>query len=639
MFNAFHGLTGREGASLDATVARSLVRLFRNWRALSAQWGETAALAQGISRSAASFEDDALRKLYLGARARSRVSGRDVAQTLGAILAAFARDASKPFDDEAVLAAVVMLSGGAPPLMAPRSRTLSIGLAAAAAAAFGRQVHVLTADEGRAAEIAASWQPAFGRLALERGLIQAGKSISTRSRHYRRPVVFAAVNQIAVDHLRDALLDTSPSALRQRIDQLSGSQSRAGKRCALTMDMAIVDSIDAVLCEGGIATIALPGEAGPQTQLVLQARGLADRLRLGDDYSVAGTEVALTEAGQDRLKLLGNLVGPPWGKLTAGEKSDLTRWAIVSTTLERDRHYRVDGRQIVLADGLADATKTEGPVGLVDFIGAAEGLNGAANPLARISIRRLADNYGRISGVAAHTDAATFELWDRFGILASRPRPQARAAFRIRPMPEGASAESALTAAIRSARADGRPVLIVAAEQGAASQIATELDRERLSYAVLKGAAGDIDGELIVRALRDPGLAIVGTGRDWTSLPPCDDVAERLIVMISGLEGAPVTPGWVLSQLPAALKRNTVDIMIRTDGPLMRGQLSWLGKYVVNQCGRNAAVWWHRIAAWTLSRAIESAAAERARRRLQFDRAEDQRIAALPFAGRVSGRI
>lgn len=638
MFSAFADLAdkGRSGPgskprAVWQTWPRPAERLLgrRNW---------TVQAVRNFAQAAQATDDARLQIHYLTGRASRRIGARDVARTMGAVLAAFAKDADRPIAKVEIEAAVGMLAREAPLLAGPRERGLAIGLAAATAAAFGWQVHVVVADERRAVEIADLWQNAFGRIGLGFGLVQNGQSIATRTLQYRKPVVFSAVSQIATDYLRDALVDTAQSKLRIRIDKLSGSQSQDGKRCGVALDFAIVDAIDTVLCEGGITSFALPGTTGVQSQLLLQLRGLAERLRADDDYVRIGNDVSLTPPGQETLQLLGNLVGPPWAILSPVEKEKLIRLALVAGNLDRGQHYQLEGRRIVLSSSLDElAAETCAQIGLVDIVGAMEGLNAAAQPVARISIRRLIDRYRRVAGVAAYSDASMPELRGRFGLISRRNQPESR--FAVEPLPETDREDAIFAKRLQVAIDDQSRVIVVAADPSSAKRSAEALHRMNISHAELKGAPAESDGELLLRALHETGIAVTPIGRDWTKFPDFGEMAKDLKIVIVGFEDALITPGWMIAHLPPALRRSSIVIMPRLTSPILRDRMSSLQRYLTAGCSTDSGRWRHRLTGWMISGKIRSAAAIRANKRVQLDRSEDARIAGLPFAGHVSGRL
>jgi preprotein translocase subunit SecA len=459
----------------------------------------------------------------------------------------------RPYDAQ-LLGTLVMLSGQVAEMATGEGKTLSGALAAAAYAAGGRPVHVMSVNDYLARRDADWMRPLYDLLGVTVGCVGQASSAAERQRAYAAQVTYAPVSEIGFDVLRDRFLTDA---------------------AAVTVpgpDVALIDEADSVLIDEARVPLVLAGsaEAGDADRVMAEiARSLRPRLHYEVDQDARN--VQLTEAGARAAeRTLGGI------DLYGGDQLDaLTRLNVAlhaHALLQRDVDYIVrDGRiQLVSASRGRVARRQRWPDGLQAAVEAKESLAASATGeiLDSITVESLVRRYPRVCGMTATAVAVGDELREFYGLeVAVIPpnRPCVREDQPGRLYTTVAEKEKAIAGEVVAAHATGRPVLIGTLDIVESERIARRLSLAGLGCAVLNakndaeeaaivaeaGASGAItvstqmagrgtdirlggrggDGGQVAAL---GGLYVIGTGRYWSS---------RLDNQLRGRSGRQGDPG------------------------------------------------------------------------------------------------
>lgn len=249
------------------------------------------------------------------------------------------------------LAARAMLNGHFVEMATGEGKTLSVALAAGAAALSGTPVHVLTANDYLATRDASYLEPVFRFLGLRVASAAACQKPEERREAYKADIVYVTAKQVAFDWLNDALaLGASPESLTSRLSVLTQVSDRKIHEPMLRgLCLAIVDEADSLLVDEARIPLVLAAaqerETAEDVEAVI-ALGLAEQLREGVDYSVTPTTrlVQLTESGRAELSRLSRKIAHVWQSSRYREER-VEQALTVLHKFERDRDYIVrDGR-------------------------------------------------------------------------------------------------------------------------------------------------------------------------------------------------------------------------------------------------------------------------------------------------------
>lgn len=249
------------------------------------------------------------------------------------------------------LAARAMLHGHSVEMATGEGKTLSVALAAGAAALSGTPVHVLTANDYLAERDASFLDPVYQHLGLRVASIGSNQEPATRRQAYTEDIVYVTAKQVAFDWLNDALeLNTKPDSLAARLSLLIPTNSRKAHQPMLRgLCLAIVDEADSLLVDEAriplVLAAAQSGDTAEETEAVI-ALGLAEQLREGIDYSVLSTTrlVQLTDSGRIELTKISQKVAHVWQSSRYREER-VGQALTAMHRFERDRDYIVrDGR-------------------------------------------------------------------------------------------------------------------------------------------------------------------------------------------------------------------------------------------------------------------------------------------------------
>jgi preprotein translocase subunit SecA len=439
--------------------------------------------------------------------------------------------------DAQLLGTLVMLSGQVAEMATGEGKTLSGALAAAAYAAGGRSVHVMSVNDYLARRDADWMRPLYDLLGVTVGCVGQASSPAERRQAYAAQVTYAPVSELGFDVLRDRFVtDAAAAAVPEP-------------------DVALIDEADSVLIDEARVPLVLAGSAEPgdADRLMAEiARSLRPRLHYEIDQDARN--VQLTEAGARAAEhALGGI------DLYGGDQLDaLTRLNVAlhaHALLRRDVDYIVrDGRiQLISASRGRVARLQRWPDGLQAAVEAKESLAASSTGeiLDSITVESLVRRYPRVCGMTATAVAVGGELRELYGLeVAVVPpnRPCVREDQPGRLYASVAEKEKAIAAEVSAAHATGRPVLIGTLDIVESERIADRLSVAGLGCAVLN-AKNDAEEAAIVaeagalgaitvstqmagrgtdirlggregdhgRVAALGGLYVIGTGRYWSS--------------------------------------------------------------------------------------------------------------------------
>jgi len=404
----------------------------------------------------------------------------------------------RPYDVQ-LLGTLVMLSGQVAEMATGEGKTLSGALAAAAYAAGGRSVHVMSLNDYLARRDADWMRPLYDLLGVTVGFVGQASTAAERRQAYAARVTYAPVSELGFDVLRDRFLTGAAAAMVPE------------------PDVALIDEADSVLVDEARVPLVLAGaaEAGDADLLMAEiVRSLRPRLHYEIDQDARN--VQLTEAGARAAeRALGGI------DLYGGDQLDaLTRLNVAlhaHALLRRDVDYIVrDGKvQLISASRGRVARLQRWPDGLQAAVEAKESLAASATGeiLDSITVESLVRRYPRVCGMTATAVAVGGELREfyRLEVAAIPPnRPCVREDQPDRLYATVAEKEQAIAGEVSAAHATGQPVLIGTLDIVESERIAHRLSLAGLDCAVLN-AKNDAEEAAIVAEAGAHGAITVST--------------------------------------------------------------------------------------------------------------------------------
>lgn len=249
------------------------------------------------------------------------------------------------------LAARAMLNGHCVELATGEGKTLSIALAAGAAALSGTPVHVLTANDYLASRDASNLRAVYQFLGLQVTSVGPNQEAAERRQSYTADIVYVTAKQVAFDWLNDTLESgTKPDSLFAKLSELKQMFSPCADSPLLRgLCLAIVDEADSLLVDEARIPLVLAAtqhRAIAEDSEAIIALGLAGQLRESIDYTIrsAARRVQLTDSGRSQLTTLAQKVADVWR--SSRYREERVEQALTALhQFERDRDYIVrDGR-------------------------------------------------------------------------------------------------------------------------------------------------------------------------------------------------------------------------------------------------------------------------------------------------------
>ncbi len=386
-----------------------------------------------------------------------------------------------------------LLAGGMLELPDPAERLQALGLAAAAFAAHGAPVHIITSSDAGAARVAQALEPVFSLLGLGIGSVAEGTPAAARREAYALPVVCAAHRQIASDYLQDHLkAGSSLRRLSSRIGSLAGEVPIKDGLLLRGLNCALVADADWVMLDDATSPVVISAEADRSRERLLyeQALEFAHTLHEDAEFTLGDRGPALTPAGGQRLDRLLAPLGGVWA--IRERRRQLIETALVALHLStRDRDYRVENQRVIFpqqdtAEGKGDGPASQDLHGMIEL---KEGcrLSAQRNVLARLPPARLFRRYLHLAGVCADARGLEREFWTTYSLhttLAGGRGPRAPIPARMFLSVE--AKRRALLECARSAAARGEALVIAVRSPREAQALAALLQESGVSFKPLQ---------------------------------------------------------------------------------------------------------------------------------------------------------
>ncbi|HCG3139948.1 TPA: accessory Sec system translocase SecA2 [Corynebacterium striatum] len=475
------------------------------WKAMGAQSERNDKKSKAIveSSSSATQELAALDDAAVAQAARDSVRDGEIADKatfLAALAVASERTLGMhPFivQSQAVLR---LLTGDVIQMATGEGKTLVGAMAATGFALTGKRVHLVTVNNYLADRDAEWMRPLVEFFGLTVSSVTEKKTADERRAAYLCDIIYAPVNELGFDVLRD----------NQITDRSQTVQARA--------DVALVDEADSVLVDEALVPLVLAGNRPGQAPTG-HITNVVSRLREDLDYVIAedGRTVALTEDGAARVEReLG--IDSLYSEENIGTVLVKVNLALhAKALLIRDIHYIVaDGKlQLIDASRGRVADLQRWPDGLQAAVEAKEGLevSEGGRILDTITLQELMRRYPLVCGMTGTAVEATDQLrqfYDLHVSVIDRNKELQRfdEADRIYATVEDKS--KAIVEEIVAINATGQPVLVGTHDVAESEDLAAAL-RERGIAASVLNAKNDAEEARIVAEAGDIGRVTVST--------------------------------------------------------------------------------------------------------------------------------
>ncbi|AKK05887.1 protein translocase subunit secA [Corynebacterium mustelae] len=503
------------------------------WKAMGGKQG------RNQKRSLAIVDQAETKKLELAALTDSELVNRAVAATKNGtlddpaeFLAVLAIASERtlgltpfPVQSQAVLR---LLEGDVIQMATGEGKTLVGAMASTGFGLMGKRVHTITVND-YLAERDADWMgPLVRYFGLTIAAITEDMSSVERRKAYAANIVYAPVNELGFDVLRDQLITERAQAVQHGAD------------------VAIVDEADSVLVDEALVPLVLagnePGHApgGRITEIVR-------RLREAEDYTVDDDRrnVFLTESGAQKLEsALG--IESLYDDENVGSTLVQVNLALhAQALLIRDVHYIVRDGKVALIDAskgrVADLQRW--PDGVQAAVEAKEGLavTEGGRILDTITLQALMRRYPMVCGMTGTAVEATDQLRSFYDLRVSvieRNKPLARFDEQDRVYATIAEKNSAIVDEIRRIHSTGQPVLVGTQDVAESEALADALREFDIEVNVLN-AKNDAEEARIIAEAGDVGRVTVSTqmaGRGTDiKLGGADEKDHSKVVSLGGL--------------------------------------------------------------------------------------------------------
>lgn len=427
----------------------------------------------------------------------------------------------RPFDSQ-ITGLVGLLEGQIVQMLTGEGKTLVGALAAAGYALQGRSVHVVSVNDYLAGRDEEWMRPLFELLGVHSASVREVMSDAQRREAYSAEVVYASVQEIGFDVLRDRFV-------------LEDSEIRVGER-----DVVIVDEADSVLIDEARVPLVLAGSTTVEAADTKMAE-LAEALERGLDYEVSADKsaVSLTDTGADKVEeALGvELYGTDSAAL-AGMNLALYAKALV----HRDVDYLVvDGTIKLISDSRGRvAALQRWPDGLQAAVEAKERVATSASGeiMDQMTVEELIHGYQTVCGMTGTALAVGDDLREFYGleiipIDPNEPMIRTDEADRLYTYQE--SKERAIVDEVATQHATGRPVLIGTRSVAESESLAKRLSQRGIDAAVLNAKDDTHEAEIIADAGKRDAVTVstqmAGRGTD-IRLDDDEDVEQVGLLVI-----------------------------------------------------------------------------------------------------------
>ncbi|QRP98780.1 accessory Sec system translocase SecA2 [Corynebacterium sp. FDAARGOS 1242] len=501
------------------------------WKAMGAQSERNNKKSKAVVAAADSAVEDvaALDDASVVAAARSCVKDgaiADKSQFLAALAVASERKLGmRPFNVQSQ-AVLRLLEGDVIQMATGEGKTLVGAMAATGFALTGKRVHVVTVNNYLAARDAEWMRPLVEFFGLTVASVTEKLGSDERREAYRADIIYAPVNELGFDVLRDNQITSREQTVQARAD------------------VALVDEADSVLVDEALVPLVLAGNR-PGEESTGHITNVVSRLREDQDYVIAenGRTVALTDDGAARVEReLG--IDSLYSEENIGSVLVKVNLALhAKALLIRDIHYIITDGKLQLIDAsrgrVADLQRW--PDGLQAAVEAKEGLevSEGGRILDTITLQELMRRYPLVCGMTGTAVEATDQLrqfYDLHVSVIDRNKELQRfdEADRIYATIDDKS--KAIVEEIAALNATGQPVLVGTHDVAESEDLADALRERGIEVSVLN-AKNDEDEARIVAEAGDVGRVTVSTqmaGRGTDIKLGGADEADRDVVVEKG---------------------------------------------------------------------------------------------------------
>ena len=394
-------------------------------------------------------------------------------------------------------------------------KTFAAFLAAAAFAASGRGVHVVTSNAYLAERDAEQLRPAFDLLGLRVAALPEGQTPDTPAAKrdaYAADVTYGTGYEFGFDYLRDRTAAAPPR--RRFADRLAAARPRPTQR---GLRHAIIDEVDHVLLDDACSPLVLAASSGrsaPDEAAVHAAARIAEGFG-PEHFRVDASGVRLSPAGEAAAydALTGDLAAAllrPWTEYVVNALH-------AARVFARDVHYLIRADEVRIVDQstgriFEDRTWSEG---LHQAVEAKEGLpvRDANRTLARVTRQRFYGLYERACGLTGTAAGSRREFRTVYGldvVGVPRNRPSRLTVGPLRCFGDAASRWDAVAAEAAEVSRTGRPVLIGTASIASSLAVLERLEAAGVAASVLNGTQ-DAEEATVIAAAGRPGVVTVAT--------------------------------------------------------------------------------------------------------------------------------
>jgi preprotein translocase subunit SecA len=453
-----------------------------------------------------------------GIREDVRLELRQQGFTRAAVARAFAliremagRTLGQRHYDVQLLGGMALLRGMVVEMMTGEGKTLTATLAAGTAALAGIPVHVITVNDYLAERDARDMSPLFEALGLSVGLVVEGRDPEMRRAAYAADIAYCTNKEVVFDYLKDRIaLGGRPSRLELEVERLAGRDARMRKLVHRGLHYAIVDEADSLLVDEARVPLIIAGDSGalPAAALYRSAGDVARALEPEADYTIASRDrnVELTAAGQERVARLAGPLGGLWTGRRRREEI-ITQALTALRMFTRDVHYLVRDGKVQIVDEFTGRVSRDRSWerGLHQLIEVKEGVEVTARtePRARISYQQFFRRYLLLSGMTGTAHEVAGELWAVYRLpVVSVPtnRPVIRRELRDRIHSTADAKWEAVVGRIAGLHAEGRPVLVGTRSVEASEHLSRLLEAAGVPHDVLNARQDRAEAEIVAQA-------------------------------------------------------------------------------------------------------------------------------------------
>lgn len=475
------------------------------WKAMGAQSERNNKKSKAVVTAADSVVEEIanLSDAEVAATARECVKDGKIADKsrfLAALAVASERKLGmRPFNVQSQ-AVLRLLEGDVIQMATGEGKTLVGAMAATGFALTGKRVHLVTVNNYLAARDAEWMRPLVEFFGLTVASVTEKLGPEDRRSAYLCDIIYAPVNELGFDVLRDNQITSREQTVQARAD------------------VALVDEVDSVLVDEALVPLVLAGNR-PGEESTGHITNVVSRLREEQDYVIAedGRTVALTDDGAARVEReLG--IDSLYSEENIGSVLVKVNLALhAKALLIRDIHYIItDGKlQLIDASRGRVAELQRWPDGLQAAVEAKEGLevSEGGRILDTITLQELMRRYPLVCGMTGTAVEATDQLRQFYNLHVSvidRNKELQRFDEADRIYASVDEKSRAIVNEIVAINSTGQPVLVGTHDVAESEDLAAALRERGIEVNVLN-AKNDEDEARIVAEAGDVGRVTVST--------------------------------------------------------------------------------------------------------------------------------